>query len=253
MAHCELLLFPSAWGEPLSRVLLEGMACGAPILAMPTGGTPSAIADGVNGALEPTPAGFARRMAALLARPEQRAALGAAARRTAQQRYAKEWWCAGRGAVCVVEALKKCVLASTRNRQMIQRTITAIRRSTTCTRTPRIMAARTRPPDRHARRASHPPGARMPMARQRIQKDVVVMAANVNESALHPDGPASKPIASRTFASQSWLVHGRPAPTMLHESTRGPSRWRSPLALPGYATRCRDPPLARPRSAALHQ
>ena len=36
-------------------------ACGAPILAMPTGGTPSIIADGVNGALEPTSAGFARR------------------------------------------------------------------------------------------------------------------------------------------------------------------------------------------------
>jgi glycosyltransferase involved in cell wall biosynthesis len=90
MAHCQLLLFPSSWGEPLSRVLLEGMACGAPILAMPTGGTSSALRDGVDGALEPTPAGFARRMATLLARPEQRVALGAAARRAARARYAKE-------------------------------------------------------------------------------------------------------------------------------------------------------------------
>ncbi len=90
MAHCTLLLFPSAWGEPLSRVPLEGMACGAPILAMPTGGTPGTIADGVTGALEPTPARFARRMAALLARPDQRAALGAGARRAARERYAKE-------------------------------------------------------------------------------------------------------------------------------------------------------------------
>ena len=90
MAHCELLLFPSAWGEPLSRVPLEGMACGAPILAMPTGGTPGMIADGVTGALEPTVEGFARRMGTLLARPEQRAALGAAARRSARERYAKE-------------------------------------------------------------------------------------------------------------------------------------------------------------------
>jgi glycosyltransferase involved in cell wall biosynthesis len=90
MAHCELLLFPSAWGEPLSRVLLEGMACGAPILAMPTGGTPGAIADGINGALEPTVEGFARRLAELLARPADRAALGAAARRVARERYAKE-------------------------------------------------------------------------------------------------------------------------------------------------------------------
>jgi glycogen(starch) synthase len=90
MAHCELLLFPSAWGEPLSRVLLEGMACGAPILAMPTGGTPGAIVDGVSGALEPTAAGFARRLAELLARPAERTALGAAARRVARKRYAKD-------------------------------------------------------------------------------------------------------------------------------------------------------------------
>ncbi len=57
---------------------------------MPTGGTPSAIRDGEDGALEPTPAGLARRMAALLAQPARRAALGAAARRTAQQRYARD-------------------------------------------------------------------------------------------------------------------------------------------------------------------
>jgi glycogen synthase len=90
MAGCELLLFPSAWGEPLSRVPLEASACAAPILAMPTGGTPSIIADGVNGALEPTPARFARRMAALLAQPEQRHTLGRAARRNAEQRFAKD-------------------------------------------------------------------------------------------------------------------------------------------------------------------
>ena len=90
MAGCELLLFPSAWGEPLSRVPLEASACAAAILAMPTGGTPSIIADGISGALEPTPAGFARRMAALLARPEQRQALGHEARRNAERRFAKE-------------------------------------------------------------------------------------------------------------------------------------------------------------------
>jgi glycosyltransferase involved in cell wall biosynthesis len=90
MAGCELLLFPSAWGEPLSRVPLEASACGAAILAMPTGGTPSIITDGVDGALEATPAGFARRMAALLARPELRRALGQAARRNAERRFAKD-------------------------------------------------------------------------------------------------------------------------------------------------------------------
>jgi glycosyltransferase involved in cell wall biosynthesis len=90
MAGCELLLFPSAWGEPLSRVLLEAGACGAPLLAMPTGGMPDIIADGVNGALETTTAGFARRMAVLLADAGRRAELGAAARRMAAARFAKD-------------------------------------------------------------------------------------------------------------------------------------------------------------------
>jgi glycosyltransferase involved in cell wall biosynthesis len=90
MAHCELLLFPSAWGEPLSRVMLEAMACGAPILAMPTGGTPGAIEDGASGALALTPASFARRLVELLDRPEQRATLGAGGRQVARARYARE-------------------------------------------------------------------------------------------------------------------------------------------------------------------
>ena len=71
-------------------VMLEAMGCGAPILAMPTGGTSSAIRDGVDGALEPTPALFARRMAALLGQPAQRRALGTAARQTARARYAQD-------------------------------------------------------------------------------------------------------------------------------------------------------------------
>jgi glycogen(starch) synthase len=90
MAHCTLLLFPSTWGEPLSRVLLEAAACAAPILAMPTGGTGDIIADGVSGALEPTPERFARRLAQLLARPDERAALGAGARRVVAVRFAEE-------------------------------------------------------------------------------------------------------------------------------------------------------------------
>jgi glycogen(starch) synthase len=53
MARCEALWFPSSWDEPLSRVLLEALACGAPIVAMPTGGTPEIIVDGVSGILAP--------------------------------------------------------------------------------------------------------------------------------------------------------------------------------------------------------
>lgn len=90
MARCALLLFPSAWGEPLSRVLLEASACAAPILAMPTGGTPDIITDGVNGALAPTPALFAERLAALLANPLHARALGAEARCTVVERFSAE-------------------------------------------------------------------------------------------------------------------------------------------------------------------
>jgi len=90
MANCELLLFPSAWGEPLSRVPLEAGACSAAVLAMPTGGTTDIIADGVNGALAPTTAGFARRLAGLLADPVERRRLGAQARRHVEQRFAKD-------------------------------------------------------------------------------------------------------------------------------------------------------------------
>lgn len=87
MARCDLLLFPSAWGEPLSRVLLEATALGAPTLAMPTGGTSDIIADGVTGALAATPEAFAARMAALLRDGDERRRLGTAARTQARARF----------------------------------------------------------------------------------------------------------------------------------------------------------------------
>jgi glycosyltransferase involved in cell wall biosynthesis len=90
MAHCALLLFPSAWGEPLSRVWLEAAACGAPILAMPTGGITDVITDGVNGVLAATPGQFAQRMVQLLANNAQRQKLSAAARATARERFSTE-------------------------------------------------------------------------------------------------------------------------------------------------------------------
>lgn len=88
LAHCELLLFPSRWEEPLSRVLLEACACGTPILAMATGGTPEILADGQSGALVPPEVGaFARRLRELLADPAGRRRLGEGARRTAEERF----------------------------------------------------------------------------------------------------------------------------------------------------------------------
>jgi glycosyltransferase involved in cell wall biosynthesis len=87
MARCDLLLFPSAWGEPLSRVLLEAASLGAPTLAMPTGGTPDIIADGVNGAMAASPRTFAARLRELLQNPAEARRLGEAARASAYARY----------------------------------------------------------------------------------------------------------------------------------------------------------------------
>lgn len=90
MARCALLLYPSAWGEPLTRVLLEACACGAPSAAMPTGGTPDIVSAGVNGVLAATPAALGAQAADLLSRPELLADLRAGARRVARERFAVE-------------------------------------------------------------------------------------------------------------------------------------------------------------------
>ena len=49
MARATALVFPSLWPEPLSRVLLEGLALGTPIAAMDTGGTREILARGEGG------------------------------------------------------------------------------------------------------------------------------------------------------------------------------------------------------------
>jgi glycosyltransferase involved in cell wall biosynthesis len=51
MRHAEAVLFPSRWQEPLSRVLLDGLAVGAVLVAEPTGGTEEIIVDGESGLL----------------------------------------------------------------------------------------------------------------------------------------------------------------------------------------------------------
>jgi glycogen(starch) synthase len=89
-ARCDLLLFPSNWGEPLSRVLLEAAALGTAILAMPTGGTRDIIEDGCSGALARTPAQFAQRLIDLLDHPHERRRLGAGAQERARTHFAAD-------------------------------------------------------------------------------------------------------------------------------------------------------------------
>ncbi len=90
LARTDLLLFPSLWGEPLSRVLLEACAVGTPILAMPTGGTPDILTNDLNGLLAASPQQFAQKLNALLANPFERQRLRENAKTVARQRFAVE-------------------------------------------------------------------------------------------------------------------------------------------------------------------
>lgn len=42
-------LFPIQWNEPFGLVMVEAMACGTPVLAMPGGSVPEVVRDGVSG------------------------------------------------------------------------------------------------------------------------------------------------------------------------------------------------------------
>jgi len=43
------MLFPIQWQEPFGLVMVEAMACGTPVLAMPGGSVPEVVRDGVSG------------------------------------------------------------------------------------------------------------------------------------------------------------------------------------------------------------
>jgi glycosyltransferase involved in cell wall biosynthesis len=63
MARAEMIVFPSLWPEPLSRVLLEGLALGTPAAAMDTGGTREILGGEEGGLLARDPGGLADAVA----------------------------------------------------------------------------------------------------------------------------------------------------------------------------------------------
>jgi hypothetical protein len=80
LAACDLMVWP-AINEAYGMALLEGQAAGLPVLAGASGGAAGVVADGVTGRLVPASDvdAFAAALAELLAKPERRRALAAAA------------------------------------------------------------------------------------------------------------------------------------------------------------------------------
>ncbi len=49
LGNATAMLFPIQWDEPFGLVMIEAMACGTPVLAMPGGSVPEIVKDGVSG------------------------------------------------------------------------------------------------------------------------------------------------------------------------------------------------------------
>jgi glycosyltransferase involved in cell wall biosynthesis len=79
LRHAALLIFPSVWPEPLSRVLIEASALSVPIAAMNTGGTGDIIVDEETGLLSTSVSDLGGDVARLMSDSSLAARLGSAA------------------------------------------------------------------------------------------------------------------------------------------------------------------------------
>jgi glycosyltransferase involved in cell wall biosynthesis len=89
MSECTLGVIPSIGSEAVSRVALEWMAAGRPVIATKVGGLPEIVQDGLTGLLvEPKDApDLARALASLLHDPKRIAVMGEAARTRAEEHF----------------------------------------------------------------------------------------------------------------------------------------------------------------------
>ena len=84
LQNFDVLLVPSMWQEPFSRIVLEGMASGLAVIATATGGTTEILKDGKNGLLfSPGDAeALAQKILSLANDPDLRRRLAAAGQQT---------------------------------------------------------------------------------------------------------------------------------------------------------------------------
>jgi glycosyltransferase involved in cell wall biosynthesis len=85
----DVLLVPSTWEEPFSRIVLEGMISGLVVVATPTGGTIEILTDGENGLLftPDDPEDLARKITRLIEDPVLRGKLAHAGQQTVIERF----------------------------------------------------------------------------------------------------------------------------------------------------------------------
>ena len=85
----DVLMVPSTWEEPFSRVVLEGMVSGLVVVATHTGGTPEIVLDGENGLLfSPNdPEDLAQKIILLVNNPEIRRKLADAGVKTVMEKF----------------------------------------------------------------------------------------------------------------------------------------------------------------------
>jgi glycosyltransferase involved in cell wall biosynthesis len=65
LGNARALLFPIQWNEPFGLVMIEAMACGTPVLALPGGSVPEIVRDGVSGYICKSAAEMAERIRGL--------------------------------------------------------------------------------------------------------------------------------------------------------------------------------------------
>lgn len=89
LRNADIFVFPSTWDEPFSITLVAAMASGAPVIATEIGGTPEALADGVQGLLVPPddPDALAGAVLRLARNPALRNTLAQAAMARAQDTW----------------------------------------------------------------------------------------------------------------------------------------------------------------------